>query len=142
MELAQETTLIAGRQFTFPKWSMRKQLQHQNVILPLIKDPMVNAVAVVSDGDEEQDQGMFMAAMLSGVIDSLTKADMGVLEKACLGDVTFVNQNGIPKMATVEELEKDGLDISAFYEIVLHVIKTNYSPFFKGGLQRMMQAFM
>lgn len=134
-----EIVEIDGFEFKIPKWNMRKQLENQNSILPLIKDPMVNAVAMMG---EEEDQSLFLAAMVKGVFESIQKADINNLEKVCLQGVIFRRKSGVADMVTVDKLEQEGLDISTFWQIILNVVKVNYRPFFNGGLQKIMQNMM
>lgn len=141
--MSEVVVTISEREFKLVKWNMLKQLENQKHILPLISAPITNALvaAPTKDGDgeiSEEEQAVYMAAILKGVMDALQGCDILVVARVLLEGVTFTNSKGIPKMADFKELEADGLDVSDLYAIMCAVIKLNYSPFIKGGLQKLM----
>lgn len=126
------TVELEGREFHIPTWNLVKQLQNQNVVMPLIKEPLVNAMSLTTESDISE--GIFIAAIMDGVIEALATVDMLKLSQILLEDVgvksaetgTVVQIGGDVKL-----LEKEGIELSAVLSLCVHVIKENYGSLLK-----------
>lgn len=120
--------------FNIPTWDMNKQIQNQNKVLPLVSSPISNAVAMM--GEEDNDESMFMAAVIKGVLDALSSEEFPKAIPALLSDVGYFNANGVAQSGlTVDKLQDLGGNLSTLYTICIAVIKENYGPLLQGGLQ-------
>lgn len=124
---------IRGVEISTPKWDMLTQLKNQSLVLPLVSKPITAAVAMQEE--REGDEGMFIAAILDGVMKALAEADMTRVGPALLEGATYRNEHGVLKPLTLDNFEKAGLNLMDFYVVALTVIKENYGPLLKGGLQ-------
>lgn len=122
-----------------PKWDMRTQLRHQKTVLPLVTRPITSAVAMSDEGTE---QSIMMAAILEGVLKSLAESDIEALAPALLEQCTYRNEHGVKKPLTFDDFEKNGLTIIHLYQVIIAVIKENYGPLLKDGLQDLMGQLM
>lgn len=138
---------VNGVTVKFPVWNMRKQLDNQSVIFPIISRPISNAVAMW-DGDEEstdEDESYFMAAVIKGVMDSLAECDMNEVAPKLLSDVAYYDpSSGTPKQLTVDAIDKGEapFNLGHLYTIFAAIVKVNYGPLFDSGLQDSMSQIM
>lgn len=134
------TIEVSGVEVVIPPWTLPKQMQHNNVIMPLIKDPIVNALACVSDQDA--DEALFIAAVLDGVMAGLASVDMLKVSEILLEGVSYRTEQGGLMLATLEKLSERGLDIADVLIICVNVIKVNYGALlkkdFSGSLQNLL----
>lgn len=128
--------VLGGRTFYIPKWNMRRQLKNQKSVLPLVTRPISAAVAMA---DEKGDEQLFVAAIVEGVMKALQETDLEAISSDLLYDVTYRTDGGGKGVLTsLEDIEKLGLTLADFYKIVIAVIKENYGPLLKDGLQDVM----
>lgn len=133
--------VIDGRDFTIPTWDMTKQLQNQNVIMPILKEPVVNALAFASE--ENVNESVFIAAVLDGVMEALATVDMLKLAEILLDGVAIRSaESGRMVPASVKVLEAEGMDISTVLTLCIHVIKDNYGALLKKGFSGSLVALM
>lgn len=126
--------------FKIPVWDMNKQIQNQGKVLPLVSAPISNAVAMMGD---EEDESMFMAAVIKGVLDALSSAQFPSAVPALIADVQYNNENGVVQHGlTVDKLQALGGNLSTLYAICIAVIKENYGPLLQGGLQDSLMSIM
>lgn len=123
---------IGDKEFKLTTWTMTKQLQNQHVVMPLFKEPLVNAMALMSD--EDIDESIFMAAVIDGVMQSLASVDMLKLAEILIDGVAIRASSGTMQPANIELLEKEGCDLSTVMVLCVNVIKQNYGALLKKDL--------
>lgn len=127
--LASDLTQIGKFQFKIPKWGMRKQLAYHNVFLPLISGPVVAGLAYKNEDEEKQ-----IAALISGLLDALSEANLVQIAEICLEGVGFKYEGKPMAMASIEALEQAGIDISEMYILLATIIKKNLGGLLKKDL--------
>lgn len=146
--MEQKEIQVNGTTVKFYVWDMKKQLENQSVIFPIISRPISNAVAMWdTDNDEDGsgDESLFMSAVIKGVMDSLAECNMNEVAPKLLSDVAYYDpQSGTPKQLTVESIDKGDapFNLGHLYTIFAAVIKVNYGPLLNSGLQDSMNEIM
>lgn len=130
---------IKGRNVYIPDWTMQQQINKAKYAMPLVSDPLANAAAV---GQDEQDEGMYMAAVLHGVTKAIAQADLQETVPQLIEGVMVENDNGVPKMLTLKMAEEEfGWKFyDSIVPICAEVIRVNIGPLFEDGLQGMFGA--
>lgn len=123
---------IGGKEFKITTWRMTKQLQNQHVVMPLFKEPMVNAMALISD--EGVDESIFIAAVIDGVMQGLASVDMLKLAEILLDGVAIRASTGTMQPANIDLLEREGCDLAIIMALCVNVIKQNYGALLKKDL--------
>lgn len=126
--------VIKDTKFFIPEWNMRKQMANSKFVIPLVIEPMSNAVAVAGDDDEN----LYGAALIRGVGNAIAESDLDTVIPKLLDGVTYITANGVPEMATLDKLEKHGLNFYDLLKVCLEVLKVNVGPLFNGDFQEMM----
>jgi hypothetical protein len=126
--------VVKDTKFFIPEWNMRKQMANAKFVIPLVIDPMSNAVAVSGDDDEN----LYGAALIRGVGSAIAESDLEVVIPKLLDGVTYISDKGVPDMATLDKLEKAGFNFFDLMKICLEVLKVNVGPLFNGDFQGMM----
>lgn len=146
MEQKQKNITVNGVEIVFPVWSMKKQLQKQSVIFPIVSRPLSNAVAMWDDGedDEEEAQKYFFAGVIKGVMDALAEADMDVVAPQLLEGVAFRGPQGVLKPLTIKAIDAEEVDLNLghLYTIFAAIVKVNYGPLLNSGLQESLKQIM
>lgn len=125
---------VNDRQLTIPTWNMRTQIANTSFVMPLVSEPMVNAMAVA----DEDSESMYVAAVIKGVTTALAQSNLEVIIPKLLDGVVYYNENGVPKMASMDALEKAGFQYHHLLKICMEVIRHNVGPLLQGGLQDLM----
>lgn len=116
---------------TLYSWDLRRQLREQNVIIPLIKEPFVNAMAIANSFDEE----MQVLSIIEGVLSALAGIDLEKLSDRLVEGVYFRPKNGASKKpATIDALANEGVDLAGILQLCTAVIKQNYGTLLKKDL--------
>lgn len=125
---------VAGRNVYIPEWDMQKQINNSKYVMPLIAEPLAGAAAM---GTDEEDEGMYTAAVIHGVMKALGENDLATTIPVLLDGVIVENDNGVPQMATLKSLEETyGMNFAHVLKICAEVIKVNVvGPLFEDGLQ-------
>lgn len=123
---------IDGKEFKITTWGMAKQLENQHVVMPLLKEPLVNAMAFATESDASET--MFVAAIMDGVMEALASVDMLKLSTVLLDGVAVRTAKGNLVPTSIEVLEQEGCDISTVLVLCINVIKENYGALLKKGL--------
>lgn len=132
---------VGGKKVLLPKWDMRKQIQKQPVIFPLVSDAVASAIMMATeDGEEDGDVGMFSAALVKSVMTGISGADMEEVFKTVLEDVGYTQANGVKDLLTLDNAESAGFTLAEIYGIAVEVIMENYGPLLKDGFQIMFGA--
>ena len=119
-----------------PKWNMKKQIQKQPIVFPLVSDAVASAIMMATeDGEEEGDVGMFSAALVKSVMTGISGADMEEVFNAVLEGVGYTQANGVKDLLTLEKAEAAGYTLADIYGIAIEVIMENYGPLLKDGFQ-------
>lgn len=119
-----------------PKWNMKKQIQKQPIVFPLVSDAVASAIMMATeDGEEEGDVGMFSAALVKSVMTGISGADMEEVFNAVLEGVGYTQANGVKDLLTLEKAETAGFTLADIYGITIEVIMENYGPLLKDGFQ-------
>lgn len=126
---------VNGVEFTLTKWTMKEQLERQNIVLPVVSGPLTTAIAY----SESAEESYMIAAIISGLVDSLAEVNMVEFANVCLNGVSHRNENGVKKVTTLNELEKMGFESSDVYVLLAAVIKVNYGGLLKKDLQDSLQ---
>lgn len=112
-------------------WDGRKLLREQNIILPVIKEPFINALAT-SDADEEE---MQVLAIIDGIMEALSNVDMEKLAERLVEGSHYRPKNGASlKAATLDVLFEQGVELAGIYQMCIEVIKLNYGTLLKKDL--------
>ena len=128
---------VNGRMLKVPEWSVQDHIRKTKYVMPLVSTPMANAAAMASEDDESG--SLYMAALIKGVASALAEEDLSITIPQLLEGVIYINDNGVPKQATLDNLEKDcGMKFQHILKICVSVIKVNVGPLFDGDLQEMM----
>lgn len=114
------------------KWNLRKIMHNQSIIIPLVKDPLVNAIAMSESGDQE----VIMLSVLEGILTSLEGIDFEKVAEKLIEGVHFrdIKKTAQLQAATIEKLEESGFGLSEVITICVAVIKLNYGDFLKKDL--------
>ena len=124
-----------------PKWNMKKQIQKQPIVFPLVSDAVASAIMMATeDGEEEGDVGMFSAALVKSVMTGISGADMEEVFNAVLEGVGYTQANGVKDLLTLEKAEAAGYTLADIYGIAIEVIMENYGPLLKDGFQTLFGA--
>jgi len=130
---------ISGVDFKLAEWGMMKQLQNENVVMPLLKEPMVNATALADGLDESG----FLAAVIDGILGALAEIDMLKLVTILLEGSAFRTEGGGFKDATIENLEQDGrISLGDVHILATKIIQINYHALIKKDLAGLLQNLM
>lgn len=125
---------VNGRALYIPEWNMQKQINNAKYVMPLVAEPLANAAAM--SGDVDATEGEYAAAVIHGVMKSLGAADLKTTIPLLLDGVVVENDNGVPQMATLKNLEEVyGMNFAHVLKICGEVIKVNVGPLFEDGLQ-------
>lgn len=125
---------VNGRALYIPEWNMQKQINNAKYVMPLVAEPLANAAAM--SGDADATEGEYAAAVIHGVMKSLGAADLKTTIPLLLDGVVVENDNGVPQMATLKNLEEVyGMNFAHVLKICGEVIKVNVGPLFEDGLQ-------
>ena len=119
---------IEGIDFTIPKWPMSKQIQHNHVVMPLLRGSIVNALSMLNEG---MDEALFIAAVADGVLESLSSIDLFKVSEILLDGIGFRNSKGVMATATIDALDNEGHEISVILSLIVNVIKINYGSLLK-----------
>lgn len=113
------------------KWNLRKIMHNQNIIIPLVKEPLVNAIAMA---DSNQDD--VILSVLEGVLSSLEGIDFEKLADKLIEGAQFrdVSKTAQLQPVTIEKLEESGFGLGDIIAICVAVIKFNYGDFLKKDL--------
>lgn len=140
---------IEGTEFKVIKWDFRKRLRDQNKVLPIIKDPMVNIMAVshlmkepkydekgemVITEEDTQDQMTILAASIDGVFTAMSGVNMEELFDVITEGCGMRLKTGGWTLVNIETFEKEGLDISVAWSLIAAIIKHNYGGLLKNAL--------
>lgn len=118
-------------ELTLYSWNLRRQLREQNVIIPLIKEPFVNALSVANSFEED----MQVLAIVEGVMSALAGIDLEKLSERLIEGVYYRPKNGASKKpATLDALEGEGVDLAGILQFCTAVIKQNYGTLLKKDL--------
>ena len=127
---------INKRGVYIPEWNMQTQIKNAKYVMPLVAEPLANAAAMAGEDDSE---GMYTAAVIHGVVRALGENDLSVTIPRLLDGVLVENDNGVPQMATLKNLEETyGMNFAHVLKICAEVIKVNVGPLFEDGLQGML----
>lgn len=142
MEQAQQNSMpapkgtrvvINDRALYIPEWNMQKQIANAKYVMPLVAEPLANAAAMAG---EDESEGMYTAAVIHGVLKALGSTDLSVTIPVLLDGVLVENDNGVPQMATLKNLEESyNMKFAHVLKICGEVIKVNVGPLFEDGLQ-------
>jgi len=127
--------VVKDTKFFIPEWDMRTQMRNSKFVLPLVSEPMANAIAV----SDENDKGMYAAAIIKGITHAIAECDLEEIVPKLIDGVIYLNENGVPKQVTLKILE-DELKMN-FFDVIrlcVEIIKVNVDPLFDGGLQALM----
>lgn len=127
-----------GVEFILPKWTMREQLERQKVVLPVISGPLTTAIAY----SDHESESMMIAAVVSGLVESISEVDMVSFSSICLKGVVHKNENSVKTMTTLDELEKLGWEASDVYILLAAIVKVNYGGLLKKDLQDSLTSLM
>ena len=139
--MRQTTITISDKEVLIPIWNLEKQLQNQNIVMPLLKEPVVNAMAFASAGDNV-DEAMFIATVIDGVMEALASVDMLKLVNILMDGVGFRNSKGVMVSANISSLDEAGFDQADVLNICVNIIKENYGSLLKKGLTDSLQTIM
>jgi hypothetical protein len=126
--------IVEDRKVMIPTWNMRTQINNTSFVMPLVSEPMINAMAVA----DEDSESLYVAAVIKGVTSALAQSDLNTVIPKLLDGVVYYNENGVPKMASLEALEKEGFKYHHILKICVEVIRHNVGPLLQGGLQDLM----
>jgi hypothetical protein len=117
---------------TLISWGLRRQLRENNVVIPLIKEPFINAMAVAGSFEED----MQILAIIEGIMGALAGIDLEKLaERLMDGDVWYRPKNGASKKAaSLDLLEKEGVGIAGILKLCTDIITHNYGTLLKKDL--------
>lgn len=126
-----------GEKLVFiPKWNMKKQIQNQPTIFPLVSDAVASAIMMATEnGEEDGDVGMFSAALVKSVMTGIGGANMEQVFNAVLEGVGYTQANGVKDILTLDKAEAAGFTLADIYAISIEVIMENYGPLLKDGFQ-------
>lgn len=125
-----KTIKVEDKEFHLIKWDLRKTMRNNNIVMPLIKDPVVNAIAM-SDSDNED---VVVLSIIEGVITSLEGIDLEKLAERLLEGIYFTNENGIKKEANLDILAAAGCTMADVLVLCVNVIQLNYGDLLKKDL--------
>jgi hypothetical protein len=125
----EKVVTINGKEVHIYKWNLRKIMHNQSIIIPLVKEPLVNAIAMSDSGEPD----VVMLSVLEGVLTSLEGIDFEKVADKLLEGVHFRHPVQLTP-ATIEKLEEAGLGLSDVIAICVAVIKLNYGDFLKKDL--------
>lgn len=123
---------FGGKEFKIPLWDMRKQLQNENIIMPLIKEPLMTAAAMATSS--EMGEELFMAGLVEGLLEALSGIDMLKLVELLLEGINVRSTKGGLINATIENLQEEGCDLATVHVLCVKVIQENYKPLLKKDL--------
>lgn len=129
----EKVVTINGKEVHIYKWNLRKIMHNQSIIIPLVKEPLVNAIAMSETGEPD----VVMLSVLEGVLTSLEGVDFEKVAEKLLEGVLF---RDVPKFGaqlqpgTIENLETSGMGLGDVIAICVAVIKLNYGDFLKKDL--------
>ena len=128
----EKTITIHEIPVTLYKWNLRKVMHNQNIIVPLIKDPLINGMAFAESGDEDT----LILSVIEGVLTSLEGLDFEKLAEKLLDGVYYrdISKSAQLQPVTIEKLEESGFGLSDVMAICVAVIKFNYGDFLKKDL--------
>lgn len=126
--------VIKDTKFFIPEWNMRKQMANSKFVIPLVVEPMSNAIAVSGDDDEN----LYGAALIRGIGNAIAESDLDQVVPKLLDGVTYITQAGVPDIASIDKLEKAGFNFYDLLKVCLEVLKVNVGPLFNGDFQDMM----
>lgn len=123
---------VNGIEVHLYKWKLRKIMHNQNIIIPLVKDPLINGMAFADAGDEDT----LILSVIEGVLTSLEGLDFEKLAEKLLDGVHYrdISKSAQLQLATIEKLEESGFGLSDIIAISVAVIKFNYGDFLKKDL--------
>lgn len=127
--------VIKDTKFFIPEWDMRTQMRNSKFVLPLVSEPMANALAVSNENDE----GLYTAAIIKGITHAIAECNLEEIVPKLIDGVIYLNENGVPKQVSLKLLE-DEIKLN-FFEVIrlcVEIIKVNVGPLFDGGLQDLM----
>lgn len=126
--------VVNDRKIKIPTWTMRQQIANTSFVMPIVSEPMINAMAVA----DEDSETLYVAAVIKGVTTALAQSDLNMVIPKLLDGVVYYNENGVPKMASLDTLEKEGFGFHHVLKICVEVIRHNVGPLLQGGLQDLM----
>jgi hypothetical protein len=116
---------------TLNSWDLRRQLRENNIVIPLIKEPFVNALAVSGSFEE----GMQVIAMIEGVMGALAGIDLEKLADRLIDGVWYRPKNGASKKpATLDILAEQGVGLTGVLQLCVEIINQNYGTLLKKDL--------
>lgn len=134
LNLEGQEVLVKDTKFFIPEWNMRKQMANSKFVLPLVIEPMSNAIAVSGDDDES----LYGAALVRGIGNAIAESDLDTVIPKLLDGVTYITDKGVPAMASIDKLEGEGFNFFDLMKVCLEVLKVNVGPLFNGDFQEMM----
>ena len=100
--MEEKSITINNTEFTLRKWDLRTILKNNSVVMPLIKEPLINAVAISDSGDEEA----FMLSILEGVITALSDINLEKVAEILIQGSSFRNEKGVSIVTSLDTMEK------------------------------------
>lgn len=130
---------VSGVEYKLVEWGMRKQLQNENVVIPLLKEPMVSATALA----ESLDESGFLAAVIDGMLGALAEIDMLKLMEILLEGSAYRTDGGGFTDITIDKLDKDErVSLGDVHILATKIIQINYHALIKKDLAGLVQTLM
>ena len=123
--------------FLINEWTLREQLERKGPFIELI-DTAVMTIAAYGGADESE----VMAAMLGAIMDGVQKADTIKLIELSCDKLSYKTETSGFKPASMENLEKDNVDIATIHLALFAVIKVNFGEALKKDLQGSIETIM
>lgn len=130
VSLQEKLITIGEVEFKLQKWDLRKQLKNNNVVMPLIKEPFINAVALSESGNEDA----VMLSILEGIISALEVIDLERVADILLDGTTFKKKGSVGKIGNLDNFAENGLGMAEVLGICANVIIYNYGDLLKKDL--------
>lgn len=129
---------VGDIEFSIPEWKLTQALQNEKHFLPLIEGPLINGAAF----DLGEDEGMALAALISGVVEGLKEVDLIAICELALKDVGVKFGGAGKQLATLELLEAQGVDLATIHMLIAAIVKINYGAVLKKDLGDSLEILM
>ena len=129
------TVKIKDIDFVIYKWNLRTIMRNQNIVVPLVRDPIINALSMASSEDEDT----VILSVVDGVLSSLAGIDMEKLAERLIqggetSSVYYRNDKGVQETVSIDTLEKLGFGLTEVISLCMAIIKYNYGDALKKDL--------